>query len=248
MLLIVSLILSVIIPVIIYGYIRKKDACGEKLPARKYVYGAIWGMTGATILIMILELTWDRFFMPDGAKTMWDEISTSFFRAALLEEAAKMLFAVRSIKKSGVTRRYEYMLMAGTVGLGYAFIEKLVLGNPMALIIKVFLPFHMLFQFLMGEYLYRASRDGDDAGARRSDLIKAFVLPFLAHGTWDSLIGVSGKLLDMDDVPVLTYVGLAGMIGFVIAGFIAEIKIIKKVAKIAADEINTETGEPDGNA
>lgn len=239
---IIALILSPVIPVLLYRYILKRDLSPEegRIKPSKYIVGAVFGMTLCTLLIIILELTWDRLFMPGGCKTLTDDIISSFLRAALLEEAVKKLFSVIRIKKTGCTKRVEFMLMAGTIGLGYGFIEKLVLGNPAALITNTIMPFHMLFQFLMGEYIFRArvAEAEGDLKAKRIDLVKAYLYPFLVHGLWDSALSVVSSMTERDDVSWMPYAGVIGLLALVAAGIVIEIIVIKKVIAISAGEEN----------
>lgn len=237
MLRIIALVLTPVVPALLYRYIRKKDRRTSRLPSKKYLLGALTGATICTLCIIILEQTWDRVFLPNGIVTLWEELASCIFRAALLEEAVKMLFVKRVIRRNQLKSRIEYILMAGTVGIGYGFIEKLVLGNPMALILNIFLPFHMLFQFLMGDWFYKASlaEAAGDAQGKRTALLKAYFYPFAVHAIWDCALSALGRLLDYEGLGIAS-LGVLGILALVAAGAVFTVRAVKKAAAIAEEE------------
>lgn len=227
----ISIVIYLGIVFLIYrGILKKQDdtSLGKKAYLRTLLMGAI----PCTIAIMILELTFDRFFpQPDGNSLAY-ELMTSFFRAALIEEGVKMAFARSAIKRHVPASKLEYMLLAGMTGLGYGLSEKLAIGGGAALIVNAVLPLHVFFQFFMGAYLYeaaKASSAGDDALKKKS-MVLAFAVPFAFHGLWDALLGTAGWLMDAGSGA--DTIGVLVMFALIIAGLIAEIRIVRKMAKM----------------
>lgn len=240
---ILAVLLMPIVPVVTYILVIKKDAFdGKKLPWIRYVLGVLFGMTACTLCIMILELTWDRFFKPVGEETLFDDVISSFLRAALIEEAMKMVFSMLYRKMNKGQRRIEFILLAGTIGIGYGFIEKMVIGNPMAIIVNIVLPFHMLFQFLMGNYLYEAKvcKEQGNKKGHAGALLKAYFLPFLVHGTWDTLLSGASWITTQEEPEWMQYLGVGCLAVLFIGGAIIGLLSIKKVIKIAKSEPKTE--------
>lgn len=176
----IGIALALAAPYIIYRYILKgRENAGKKVYLKIFLLGA----TLYSLPIIILEVIWDAVF-GRGEMTLSSAFSQAFLRAALIEEAVKYLFSYMVLKKHPELGRKESILLAGAVGIGYGFIEKLVLMNGAALFINAVLPAHMLFQWITGAFLFRALRS--EGKERRINMLLAFALPFLLHGIWDT--------------------------------------------------------------
>lgn len=235
---ILALLLSPVAPILIYRYIRSKDPCADQIRPRVYVIGAVTGATLCTLLIMIPELIWDRLFQPGGCVTLGDHLVSSFLRAALIEEAVKMLFVIRTIRKRQIRSRIGCILLSGTIGIGYGLIEKLATGSPAAMLFNTVLPFHMLFQFLMGDLLWQA-QTAPDPGSRRKTRIAAYLIPFLIHGAWDGALSVMEYLTGCEDAAWKTTLGTIGVLLLIAGGAVAGILAIRKVGRIAGENSMT---------
>lgn len=93
------------------------------------------------------------FFKGNGELTIAGSLSHAFLRAALLEEMVKYYFSYRVLKKNKTLGMKESILLAGLVGIGYGFTEKLFYGSGLAMIINGLFPGHMLFQWSKKEIM-----------------------------------------------------------------------------------------------
>lgn len=189
MILLLGSILSVLIPYLIYRWILKGKAPADK---KLYIKTFLLGATLYTLPIIGLELAWDALFKAGGAPTLWSSLAQAFLRAALLEEAVKMFFCCRVLKRHGELGLRESALLAGVVGIGYGFTEKLVYGTGLAMITNALYPGHMLFQWLMGYWLFRAFRA--EGAEKRSLFLRAYLVPFFLHGFWDAALDMGSYL------------------------------------------------------
>lgn len=220
---------------LIYVPTLKKLGPSRSLTRSDVLKTLLIGFLPCTVCIMIPELLFDRFILKDAA-TVWEEIFVSFARAALIEEAVKMIFVKKRLQKKPGLSLAETMLLAGAVGAGYGIAEKLAMGGGAILLVNALIPLHVIFQFIMGEHLFKAGRAaeaGDHAAARREKLL-AFLLPFLAHGAWDSLLSVFGVWLDSESETVAG-TGLVGFLGTIVLGIIWEIRAIKRLRRLAQE-------------
>lgn len=218
MLNILAILIYIGLAFLVYRLILKNR---EGLTTKKRAFaGALFlGAIPCSFCVMIFELLFDRFVVKDNG-TLIVEILTAFFRAALIEEFFKMVFCKLAIKKSGPGTKVECMLLCGMIGAGFGIVEKIFYGGGIILIVNAFLPLHIFFQFLMGSQLFEGKK------------AKAYFLPFLVHGAWDSLLAVGGKLLDSDS-GFVNVIGLVMMLALIVGAVIAEIKVIKKMKKMA---------------
>jgi len=203
----------------------------RRIAKRAYIYSIIRGATLCSLCICIAEVLWDKVTgINDGVvNNIWEAFATSFLRAALIEEFVKFVFVKRVLKKYKPTDKLQYMLMAATIGMGYAIVEKIVL-SPGAVILSAVFSFHIMFQFIMGGYLYEANKI-EDVSRKRKMTIKAFLIPFLVHGAWDMAMCMVEKYLNSSSEGVAI---LAMLIFFVIlvAGIIFEIKVFLYIKKL----------------
>jgi len=121
-----------------------------------------------------------------------------------------------------------------TIGMGYAIVEKIML-SPGAVILSAVFSLHIMFQFIMGGYLYEAS-NSENVSRKRNMTIKAFFIPFLVHGTWDMALCMAEKYLNstLEGVSIL-----AMLLFFVIfvAGIIFEIKVIQHIKMLLTEKV-----------
>lgn len=175
----------------------------NKLTKKNYlVIFFFYGFVIATLLIIVTELTWDGIFKAIGVeKNIYREIIECFLRAALLEETFKFLAFILARKKYKINRVADSMFAAGFIGLMYGIIEKAVLFNPLAIVVNLIFPMHILWQWNQGRH-YQISKDEK----KKNNKAKAFFHMFLAtfmifflHGSWDALLSISGYLLDSEN-------------------------------------------------
>ncbi len=132
-----------------------------------------------------------------------------FAVAAFSEELCKLLLLYRVAWKSPHFDEYfDGIVYAAFLSLGFACVENIgyVLMDPdgpmMTALFRGLLavPAHFLFAVMMG---YHFSLAKFDPRHRRRHLLLAFAVPVLMHGTYDSLLMVSGALDGDDAAPVV---------------------------------------------
>lgn len=229
---IIALIIYLGVAFLMYRTILKPLE-GPSLSKKDYLVTLLLGAVPCTLCIIIFEQSFDRFILKDP-ETLMGAVFVDFFRAALIEELCKMVFARHALKKHNPSEKTEWMLLAGMIGLGYGLVEKLAMGGGAILIMNAFLPLHIFFQFLMGARFFDAKEAGDSGNAAlaKKKRLEAFFLPFLVHGAWDSLLDTAGWLMDRPEGSAAVYVGLAMFIGLFVFGIIIEIKVIKKIKRM----------------
>ncbi len=173
---------------------------GQKLTKKNYlIIFLFFGFVVATLPIIVAELTWDGICNAVGfEKTIYREIIECFLRAALLEETFKFMAFIFARKKYKINRVADSMFAAGLIGLMYAIIEKVVLFNPMAIIVNIFFPMHLLWQWNQRRH-YQISKDEKKKGNKGKAFFHMFLATFVIfflHGTWDALISIGAYMID----------------------------------------------------
>lgn len=226
-LILLGALLSILIPVLIYKYTLKGTETGNRI---LYIKTFLLAATLYTLPIIILELIWDTvFFSPGSAATMTQDFALAFTRAALLEEAVKFYFCYRVLKRHRELGMKESILMAGVVGIGYGFTEKLVYLNPVAMITNGLIPGHMVYQWIMGFWIYKALRA--KGAERKKDYFLAFFVPFLIHGLWDFGLDIPDYI--MESGTVMMVLGGAFVLAMIILMILVTIIGMKRIRKIS---------------
>ncbi len=228
---IIGIILGIAITSLWIFIPRKKIPQEIRISKGVYIRSILLGVTLCSLCICIPEVIWDKLTgFGDGAvESLWEAFATSFLRAALIEELVKFIFVKRVLKRHTPADKLQYMLLAATIGMGYSITEKLML-SPGALLLGTVFSFHIMFQFIMGGYLYEADR-ADAVSKKRFMAIKAFLVPFLVHGTWDFALFIVEKYLDSASQEV----GIISMLLFFVmisAGIFFEVKVIQYIKKL----------------
>lgn len=225
-LILLGALLSILVPVLIYKYIMKGTETGNR---KLYIKTFLLAATLFTLPIIILEIIWDTiFFSPGSAATIGQDFAISFTRAALLEEAVKYFFCYRVLKRHQDLGLKESVLMAGVIGIGYGFTEKLVYLNPVAMITNGLIPGHMVYQWFMGFLIYKAMRA--EGSERRKNYLLAFIVPFLIHGLWDFGLDVPDYIMDSDTAMMV--IGGVFVLAMIILMIVVTIIAAKKLRKI----------------
>ena len=213
---------------------------GTKLTKKNYlVIFFLFGFCVSTLLIIASELTWDGIMKAIGfEKDIKRELVECFLRAALLEESFKFLGFMLSRRKFKISRVSDSMFAAGCIGLMYGLVEKIVLFNPMALIINLFIPMHLLWQWNQGRH-YQISKDEKKKGNKGKAFFHMFlatVFIFLFHGVWDAALSIAYYYMDAEnaiangDLIGGIILGVTLLIG-VIYAIITFVKTIKTAVK-----------------
>jgi len=227
-----------------------------KLTKKNYlVIFFLFGLCISTMLIIITELTWDGICKKVGwEQDLTREIIECFLRAALLEETFKFLGFILARKKYKINRVSDSMFAAGLIGLMYGIVEKAVLFNPMAIIINLFIPMHLLWQWNQGRH-YQISKDEKKKGNKGKAFFHMFLATFVIfflHGTWDALLSIGAYLIDSENSGVMENAELIGgiilgatiFLGFIytIVTFIITIKTARKSKRESA-KVETKENE-----
>ncbi|MDR3091385.1 MAG: PrsW family intramembrane metalloprotease [Clostridiales bacterium] len=173
---------------LIYVYIRDKY---EKEPWRLLLAGVFWGAAFAVPIIQTQNAL--LRFAPPGGGVAAEAAFHAFILAALVEEGFKLIVS-RSLTRRSLSfnERFDGVVYAAFVSLGFAGIENIMYvaspslgGAATALSRALFsVPAHAFFGVCMGYYT-ALSKFGEN---RRRDALKAFIYPFLLHGTYNFLL------------------------------------------------------------
>lgn len=151
----------------------------------------------STVPAVVLELLVDALIVSRFTSSrLLYALTNAFLSAALVEEGLKFLFLRSgSWKRPEFDYRYDAIVYAVSVSLGFAMLENVlyVFQNGIyTAILRAFcsVPLHAFCGVFMGFHYGLAKQalvDGDP-GLKRSEMCKAFVVPFLIHGTADALL------------------------------------------------------------
>ena len=196
-----------------------------------------YGILCSCVLIIVSEVTWDAIFGTPQANELGREIVADFFRAALLEECFKLMGFMLALRKYRPERKIDYILIAGTIGLTYAVLEKAAMANPVSAIIGSIVPMHILWQFNQGGhfYEYRQAKIHNDQARALKEWFMAFIVPFLLHGCWDSALSAIIYCAGREDSTAMQVVSAATLIAVLALGLTYTIKTIRKVRRIAKE-------------
>ena len=170
------------------------------------------------------------------------ELIGDFLRAALLEEAFKFLGFWLSDKRYRFTRERDYMLAAGTIGLVYGVVEKIVTLNPFAIILGIVFPMHILWQMNQGRhfYAYRTAKAQGDQKTARHELFLSTGMIFLLHGCWDAIVGFTAYFINDSKISGAEIMGgllLAATVTFGVIYTVCSIKQSVRVIRKSKNDV-----------
>ena len=203
---------------------------GKGLLTRKdYVKTAlIYGLCHTCLLIIVTELLWDGIANRIGLTGLARDILSDFLRTALLEELFKFTGFLLAKRALQLTRKIDYIMIAGLIGLVYGVIEKAVLGNIAAVIIGLLIPMHITWQFNQGGHWFEYERTRSSR-----ELLMATAVPFLFHGCWDTGLDLVGYFLGMEESTAAQVAGGVLAVTMIVLGMIYTIRTIKKMRAVA---------------
>lgn len=194
----------------------------------------LYGLLFTCGLIILTEVTWDMIAEYVPISGLIKDVIADFFRAALLEEFFKFQGFRLAKNKLGLSRKTDYMLVAGLIGASYGMVEKAVIPNIAAVIVGLAIPLHIVWQFNQGGHYYEYEKykaAGKKGKAAREHFFAVFV-PFLIHGCWDCGLDLVGVFMDIEDDTHQLIAALL-LLGLVVFGFVYTVRTIKKVRRIA---------------
>ncbi len=195
--------------IMIYVYFRDRY---EKEPIKLIMKGILLG----AIIIFPVGLI-ENYLIEFGKlygkilKAAWD----GYIVAGATEEAFKYLMVFILIwRNSNFNEKFDGIVYAVSVALGFATVENLFYvfsQNSMQVgLLRAFtaVPGHTIFGIVMGFYLGLARFDQPN---RTKWLLKAFLIPWLLHGTYDFMIMSGHPLLILTFIPFLIFMYRVGL-------------------------------------
>ena len=225
----IGLVLSIVISLLWYLPGIRAQGSNRVLTGKDYMKTAlVYGLCYTCFLIIITEIIWDSIADHVGLSGLLRDILADFLRAALLEEIFKFtgfLLAKRSLKLS---RKIDYINIAGLIGLVYGVVEKAVLGNIAAVIIGLAIPMHITWQLNQGGHWFEYEKTRSSR-----ELFMATAVPFLFHGCWDSALDLVMFFFNMEESTAAQIAGGVLAIAMIILGIVYTIRTIRKVRLVA---------------
>lgn len=184
---------AAIVPgILLLYYVYSKDFNPE--PKRMVYKGFLYGCLSVFVSTLISGPLMKLGLFVMQPSDIEEAIKVSFFGAAIPEESAKLLMLWLLLRHSPeFDERYDGMVYAASVGLGFACLENLmyVLSAgagwlQVSVTRAIFaVPGHFAFAIVMGYYYSRNHFDWHKT--TEFDRIKVWLLPVLLHGIYDTL-------------------------------------------------------------
>ncbi len=238
MILLITIPLSIAISLAWYLPAVKAQGENRVLQTKDFLHIAFkYGFAFTCLLIMVTEIAWDSIIKRTGLSGPALDIISNFFRAALLEEFFKFRGFILAKRKYQLSRKIDFILTAGMMGLVYGLFEKVVLGNIGAVIVGLICPMHIMWQLNQGGhyYEYEKAKAANDQQTAKKEWRMAVLVPFLFHGLWDSILDIGGYCLGHPDSIPVQVIGFALIAAAGIGGVIYSIKTVRRVCRIAKE-------------
>lgn len=189
---------AAIVPgILLLYYVYSKDFNPE--PKRMVYKGFFYGCLSVLASFVISGPLMSLGLFSNEPSTLLEAVKTSFFGAAIPEESAKLLMLWLLLRNSPeFDERYDGMVYAAAVGLGFACLENLMYVISagagwfyVSVTRAIFaVPGHFAFAIMMGYYYSRNHFDWRET--TDLDRIKVWLFPVLLHGIYDTLAFSSG--------------------------------------------------------
>lgn len=238
MIYLITIPLSIAISLAWYLPVVKAQGENRVLQKKDYLLIALkYGFAFTCLLIIVTEITWDAVVKHTPLSGLALNLVSNFFRAALLEEFFKFRGFILAKRKYQLSRKIDYILTAGLIGLVYGFIEKIMLGNIAAVIVGSICPMHIMWQFNQGGqyYEYEKAKAANDLQTAKKEWRMAILVPFLFHGLWDSILDISAYCLAKPDSIPVQVIGFVLITAAVIGGIVYSIKTVRRACRIAKE-------------
>lgn len=219
----IALFIVALLPVLVLiYYINSKDSLSPE-PVGQLVRAFLFGLLSAPLSFMVSVPLMYLGFFSDEVTSVSDAIRTSFFGAAIPEEAAKLFILWIVVRNNKYfDEKMDGIVYAACVSMGFAALENvLYLVNAedyMSVgISRAFtaVPGHFCFGIVMGYYYSLASFDKHNV--KRNKCL-TFVAPVIVHGIYDSILFAAGALMEsISEISLVIagIVGLAFIVGFI---------------------------------
>jgi RsiW-degrading membrane proteinase PrsW (M82 family) len=184
---------AAIVPgILLLYYVYSKDFNPE--PKRMIYKGFFYGCLSVFVSTLISGPLMKLGLFVNQPSSFAEALQTSFFGAAIPEESAKLLMLWLLLRHSPeFDERYDGMVYAAAVGLGFACLENLMYvvsagagWFQVSVTRAIFaVPGHFAFAIVMGYYFSR--NHFDSRKITEFDRIKVWLFPVLLHGIYDTL-------------------------------------------------------------
>lgn len=193
-----KILLLIFLPIIVFAFwTYKKDKYDKEdiLVLLKYF---ILGMLISFLAILIEKfLLKERIFQGDIKL-----IYTSFIVAGVTEEILKgLILFLLATKEQNYNEKLDGIVYSIFLSLGFATIENIIYMNYERIysiyeiaLVRAFIsiPGHIMFAITMGYYISKYKFEKNKI-KRRQELILAFLIPILIHGTFDFILMIEYK-------------------------------------------------------
>lgn len=184
---------AAIVPgILLLYYVYSKDFNPE--PKNMVYKGFFYGCLSVFVSTLISGPLLKLGFFVDHPTDLLEAVKVSFFGAAIPEESAKLLMLWLLLRNSPeFDERYDGMVYAASVGLGFACLENLMYVISagagwfyVSVTRAIFaVPGHFAFAIVMGYFFSRNHFDWHKT--TEFDRIKVWLYPVLLHGIYDTL-------------------------------------------------------------
>ncbi len=208
-----NLIMMALAPIAIllfYVFIRDKY---EKEPYRLLLIGVVTGFVLTYPIIALERILVDM--MPVGS-TKFEAFYLSFIVASLVEEGLKFLAVIILVwGNRNFNEKYDGLVYAVFIALGFASCENIMyvtsetLGGVETAILRsiISVPAHCFYGIFMGYFLAKAKY------VKPINMLFAFLVPFILHGTLDFILSVEFRL---NIFTLVTYIIVLAIISLLI--------------------------------
>ncbi len=200
-----------------YIFIRDKY---EKEPYKLLTVGVVTGFLLTYPIIFFERILVD--LMPPGG-TKFEAFYLSFVVASLVEEGLKFIVVLILVwRNRNFNEKYDGLVYAVFIALGFASCENIMyvtsetLGGVETAILRgiISVPAHCFYGIFMGYYLAKAKYISS------INLIWAFLVPFIIHGTLDFILSIEFKF---NIVTLISYISvLAGLSLLIMKKYVEE--------------------------
>ena len=258
-----SLVVFLIFIFVWYFPIWRRQGQTGRLPRRTIAESIAAGLIPGFLAIIILQILFGFLLRALPLTGAAYSAVDAYISAALIEESVKFLAAYLIIRKVQPTRKVDYVLIFGAVGLGYEVTETLLLlDSVVSGFFRGVFAQHIIWQLWMGMFFWeymQAKRDQNPAGCRRN-LFLSLAVPFFLHGTNDFLAFMVEKGLKNVEpgalenfsaqqvvTPDLEAAGwwFLALLVFMILQIIFQIVTFRMALKTAADSRKMDAVQPD---
>lgn len=216
--LILIFILSLLPSILIYLWLRKRNAAGSKyrsLCSHAFLRGAFLCVVLVLVLSSIFYLI-ERIILLLGVGSVVAAIYHNFIVLALSEELVKYFALKGLIKKNPYSYSWlDITSLMMIIGIGFGLSESVVYAfgaNAGIMLTRGFTAMHCGYGFIMGFFVGK----GMKAGNNRYTAI-GILLPFLLHGTYDCCLSDTIGQVNENLIYISLILAVAAIVTLVIA-------------------------------